>query len=88
MRYLFQNAFTAFIRRRFSVVTSTVVVASDACPRFCCAISIGIPLAIAWLARECRIQCVLAFANRSAPFASPCPRNTPAQSSKNRLIWS
>jgi hypothetical protein len=28
----------------------------------------GMPLAIAWLACECRIQCVLAFAKRSAPF--------------------
>lgn len=42
-----QNVSTAFIHRRFSVVAKTVVVASDACPRFCCAISIGIPPAIA-----------------------------------------
>ena len=35
---------------------------------------------------EWRIQWVLARAKRSAPFASPCPRNTPAQSVKNALI--
>ena len=66
-----QNAVTAFIRRLASVVTYTVVVASEACPRFCCAISIGMPAAIAWLACECRIQCVLADARRAAPFAPP-----------------
>lgn len=45
--YRFQKASTAFIRRRCSVVTYTVVVARDACPRFCCTISIGIPPAMA-----------------------------------------
>ena len=48
--YRFQKGSTAFMRRRCSVVTSTVVVASDACPRFCCAISMRMPLEIAWLA--------------------------------------
>ena len=43
LRYLFQNASTAFNRRRLSVMTQAVVVASDACPKFCCAISIGMP---------------------------------------------
>ena len=43
------------------------------------------PLAIAWLACECRIQCELAFANRSAPFGSPRPRSTSAQSVKKRF---
>ena len=43
LRYLFQNASTAFIRRRLSVVTQAVVVASDTRPKFCCAISIEMP---------------------------------------------
>jgi integrase len=32
-----------------------VVVASEACPRFSCAISIFMPSTIAWLACECRL---------------------------------
>jgi hypothetical protein len=62
-----------------------VVVASEACPRFCCAISIGIPLAIAWLASEWRIQCVLARAKRSAPLGVPLPSQHAYTLRKERL---
>ena len=48
--YFFQMACTAFILRRRSVVKWMVVVASQAWPRFCCAILMGMPPAIAWLA--------------------------------------
>jgi len=37
-------------------------------------ILIGRPLAIAWRARKWRVRCVLALAERPAPFTSPCPR--------------
>ena len=45
----------------------TVTVASDACPRFCCAISIGKPSAMAWLAWLCR-------SNGWSPCANVSPR--------------
>ena len=47
------------------------MVAGDACPGFCCAISMGMPPVIAWLACECRIQCVLALWTCSAHFRQP-----------------